>query len=170
MGVGARQQELWNEVASSFRDACILRREQHTAEADRLLHDVLPQRISAWSRASLVSATEQKTKLMTMFAEEQKRVDAALAIQQVLTEKLTRDFVPVLCTQVTEELRAAFETQLDALRTTLREVRPPAAPSGPAPASRPRIRFDDIPGVIDALLAEQQADYGPRPVPKQAAA
>ncbi len=169
MGVGARQQELWNEVTASFRDACILRREQHTAEADRLLHEVLPQRISAWSRASLVSATEQKTKLMTMFAEEQKRVDAALAIQQVLTEKLTRDFVPVLCTQVTEELRAAFETQLEALRTTLREVRPPAA-AVPAPTSRPRIRFDDIPGVIDALLAEQQADYGPRPALQRAAA
>jgi hypothetical protein len=26
-----------------------------------------------------------------------------------------------------------------------------------------RIRFDDIPGVIDSLLAEQSADFGARP-------
>ncbi len=89
-----------------------------------------------------------------MFTSEQTSIDSWLFAHQALTHRMVDTLIPVIRQQIGEEVRGAFAKQANAQ----------SEPHGAAHAgSAPRVQFDDIPGVIDTLLAQQAADYGARP-------
>jgi len=157
-------QELWNEVVADYRHACLLRREGQNAEATRIINEKLPKATAAWSREDSRTATEKKAALEAMFSSEQTGIDSWIFAQQALASKVADRLIPALCQGVGEQLHDMIRSQFQALQGRLDRSREVQNSRGPAvlPVS-PRIRFDDIPSVIDALLAEQTADYGPAP-------
>jgi hypothetical protein len=86
-----------------------------------------------------------------MFDTERTSIDSWLFAHEALATRLSDTLIPALRQQVAEEIREAMSD-----RSQPRAGRP-------SNSRLPRVRFDDIPGVIDALLAQQQADYGAKP-------
>jgi hypothetical protein len=150
-------QTLWHQLVADYRQACWLRREGREGEANGIVNEKLPQSIALWSREDNRSATDKKAALETMFSSEQAAIDSWMFAHQMLANRLTESLIPALRQQVGEEMRDALANRP---ASTI-------APSGGSHSARSirseRIRFDDIPGVIDALLSQQAADYGARP-------
>jgi hypothetical protein len=152
-------QALWNQIVADYRQICILRRQGEEAEAARLVNEKLPQSIALWARQDENNPAQKKAVLKNLFATEHKLLDSMLASQRELAAKLADWLVPAVCQHVSREVREVMTGQFDVLCHKLARAkgafsRPPEPP-GPA---RERVRFDDIPAVIDAVLAEQQAD------------
>lgn len=146
---------LWNQIVAEYRQACWLRREGRESDAARVINEKLPVIIAAWSQADTRSAADKKIALEAMFETEQTSVDSWLFAHQTLATRLTDALIPVLRQQVGQEVRQVLADQP--------QPRPNRSAQPAGERGTRRIRFDDIPAVIDALLAQQQADYGPKP-------
>lgn len=147
-------QALWRQVVADYRQACVLRREGREPEAGKLIDEKLPGSIAAWSKADSRSPADKKTVLEAMFETEQTSIETWLFAQHTLASRLGDTLIPALRQHVSEEIREAM-----AGRSTPSGSRS----KGFASLRSPRVRFDDIPAVIDTLLAQQQADYGRTP-------
>ncbi len=144
-------QTLWKQIVADYRQACLWRREGREADAARIINEKLPASIAAWSQSDTRTPAEKKVALEAMFDTERTSIDSWLFAHEALATRLSDTLIPALRQQVAEEIRDAMS---DRSQPRL----------GRSTNSRlPRVRFDDIPGVIDALLAQQQADYGAKP-------
>ncbi len=109
-----------------------------------LLNHDLPGSIAEWSRLDSSDAASKRTRLDAMFQSEQRRLEDVWQIKDLLAQHLTDTLVPQLMQSISSEIKTAMSHTLSA------EV-PAWAPR--LPAARPH--FDDIPGIIDQVLAEQ---------------
>ena len=155
----------WNQIVSGFRQACILMREGKTHESNRIIHAELPNSIATWSRMNPKDAASKKADLVNMFREEQKRVEDTWVIRGMVWNKLNEELVPTICTRVLQEVNEQAREHLPLSRTNNQN---PSARSTSLQLStsldRPqRIKFDNIPGIIDALNAEYLSDHAPQP-------
>jgi hypothetical protein len=149
-------QLLWGQLVADYRQACLLRRAGREEEARGIVSERLPQTIALWSREDTRPAADKKAALETMFSSEQMNMDSWLFAHQALTSRMAETLIPAIREQVGQEMRSAFAQQ-----AASRGARPD--PDAAKSTHGERIRFDDIPGVIDALLAQQAADFSPRP-------
>lgn len=167
MSTSGQPDQLWSRIVEDFREACILRKNGRHEESNELLQQILPREIAEWAKMPQPVGTNRRTKLESMFRDEQRRVDDAFFVQRIVTSQLEEHLLPKLCFMVAEEVREAVRNDVRAFgslpgaakETANREemaVRPKTASP-----SRPRVRFDDIPGMIDSILREQSADLGP---------
>lgn len=150
---GTNSQALWKQVVADYRQACVLRREGREIEASKLIDEKLPVSIAAWSKADPRSPADKKTILEAMFESEQTSIETWLFAQHTLASRLSDTLIPALRQHVSDEIRDAMAAP-GSLRTR--------RTSGVSYGRAARVRFDDIPAVIDTLLAQQQADYGAR--------
>jgi hypothetical protein len=154
-------QALWNQIVGDYRQICILRRQGQNAEASRLVREKLPQSIALWARQDGRNAAQKKAVLEHLFATEHRFLDSLFASQRELAARLAELLIPAVSQHVGREVRKVITGHFEALCCQLARAKEafsqPSEPPGPA---RERIRFADIPAVIDAVLAEQQADHG----------
>ena len=134
----------WDKVVALFREACLLRRKRQSEQADRLLNHELPGSIAEWSRLDSSDPASKRLRLDVMFQSEQRRLEDVWQIKDLLAQHLTETVVPHLMQSISGEIKAALSPLLTA-----------AAPvwSPRLPAVRPH--FDDIPAIIDQVLADQ---------------
>ena len=146
-------QTLWTQLVADYRQACLLTREGRAEEARGIVNEKLPQKIALWSREDTRSAAEKRSALEVMFSSEQISMDSWFFSHQALTNRLAQTLIPAIRQQISQEMREAFAHHpLDRMSNSVSGTSKPE-----------RIRFDDIPAMIDSLLAQQAADYGPRP-------
>jgi hypothetical protein len=157
------QDSYWEKVVSDFRRLCILRRQRRREESEALLRQDLPRSIAEWSRQQPGDATAKKAQLDSMFQAEQRRIEDAWLMQDVLSTRLTEDFLPALCSRVSEEVRKAMAVADLMGAETRAELRASQAPA-PEPAPEPRVSFDDIPSILDLLLVEEPPKAKRRPL------
>jgi hypothetical protein len=150
-------QRLWNQIVADFRLACFLRREGKQSEATQIIQEKLPLTIARWSQVDSRSSSDKQAALKTMFATEQGQSESSDYTPQALAAKLADSLLPALRRHVSEELREGIAQQF---RSWQNNFLLSNRASGNGQSSR-RVRFDDIPGVIDVLLAEQSADWAP---------
>lgn len=155
-------QLLWSQIVADYRRACFLRRQGHEEEARGIINGKLPDTVARWSREDDRPEADKQVALQTMFSTEQFEVDSLLLTHKALTEKLTETLIPVIRQQVSEEVCATLEHY-----TANSSHWPPVGsrPSLPTLNRRERVRFDDIPAVIDKIIVEQSQDYGAHCVP-----
>jgi hypothetical protein len=160
-------ERMWGKTVEAFRTACLLRRNGKLDEANRMLEWDVPGAIAAWSQASILSAGEKRSQLERMFREEQRRIDDAWLVQKLVADRFEETIGPRLVDTLAEEVR---ETVIEAIesagigqRGASHRTASPAPLRGRFTRPAPRIRFDDIPGVIDSILQEQSLDRGLSP-------
>jgi hypothetical protein len=155
------RQARWNQIVADYRQICILRRQGQTAEAARLVKEKLPKSIALWARQDGRNAAQKKAVLEHLFATEHRFLDSLFASQRELAVKLAELLIPAVSQQVGREVRKVITGHFEALCYQLARAKEAfSQPSEPPGSVRERIRFVDIPAVIDAVLAEQQADDG----------
>ena len=144
----------WDQVVSEFRRLCMLRHQGNTAESDEILSSRLPKRIAAWSKTSSQDPTVKKTTLENMFQSEQKRIEDAILLHEIASTRWETQLVPMLCNQVAQEIRRAVGEQFSVYELQLAEV----SATHPVNNQRfaPKIAFDNIPGIIDFITAEER--------------
>jgi len=164
MNNGDKYAQLWEQITVDFRQVCVLRRDGKPDEADYILNQELPLTIADWSNGNPKRPEVKKAELLAMFAEEQRRVDSAIAVERIVSAKLREVLLPELAAQMVQEIKLAVGAEVGSLRAMMAEITSMTTPRRSA-TQRPseRIKFDDIPRVIDAVLAEQQRDHGPKP-------
>ena len=143
------QETYWERVVCDFRRLCVLRRQRRREESEALMRHELPRSIAEWSRQQPGDATAKKAQLDAMFNTEQRRVEDVWMMQDILSSKLVEDFVPVICSRVNEEVRKAISV-IELMAQDQQAARSMTAK--PAPALK--VAFDDIPSILDLLLAE----------------
>lgn len=166
MSTSGQPDQLWSRIVEDFREACILRKNGRHDESNELLQQILPREIAEWAKLPQPAGVNRRTKLEAMFRDEQRRVDDAFFVQRIVTSQLEEHLLPKLCFMVAEEVREAVRNDV---RSFGNLPGPSKAAAGAdstarpktASPSRPRVRFDDIPGMIDSILREQNADLGP---------
>jgi hypothetical protein len=160
MSTRGQPDQLWSKIVDDFREACILRKNGRHEESNELLQHVLPGEIAEWAKAPMPPGINRRSKLETMFREEQRRVDDAFFVQRLVTSQLEEHLLPKLCFMVAEEVREAVRNDARTAPAPMAPFPPQSRPKTQSP-SRPRVRFDDIPGMIDSILHDQQSDMGP---------
>ncbi len=165
MNNGDKFEQLWEQITVDFRQVCVLRRDGKQDEADFILNQELPLTIADWSNGNPKRPEVKKAELLAMFAEEQRRVDSAIAVERIVSTKLREVLLPELVAQMVQEIKLVVGTEVGSLRAMMAEITAMTSPRrSVSQKPRDRIKFDDIPRVIDAVLAEQQRDLGPKPV------
>lgn len=142
----------WEEVVSLFRRMCFLRRQGKGAASDHILKQKLPRTIAAWSESCGRAPEVKKAQLDGMFQTEQKRVEDAYTLHELAALRWQEEVIPALTHALSQEMKRTMREQF-ALQTPAL-LAPGSAPSG----YRPRVAFDDIPAVIDLIVAEEQRD------------
>jgi hypothetical protein len=132
----------------------MLRHQGNTAESDEILSTRLPKRIADWSRTSTQDANVKKTTLENMFLSEQKRIEEAVLLHEIASTRWETQLIPMLCNQVSQEIRRTVSEQFSVYELQLAE----ATASQPVnvPRFATKIAFDNIPGIIDFLSAEER--------------
>ena len=167
MSTSGQPEQLWTKIVEDFREACILRKNGRHEESNELLQHILPAEIAEWSRLPVAAGVNRRARLESMFRDEQRRVDDAFFVQRIVTSQLEEHILPKLCFMVAEEVREAVRNDVRAFGFAASSPRntPAKAPAVERPQtaspSRPRVRFDDIPGMIDSILRDQGSETGP---------
>jgi hypothetical protein len=159
MSTSGQPDQLWSKIVDDFREACVLRKNGRHEESNELLQHVLPGEIAAWSRMPMPEGINRRSRLETMFRDEQRRVDDAFFVQRLVTIQIEEHLLPKLCFMVAEEVREAVRNDARTAPAPAARPQPHDRPKTQSPA-RPRVRFDDIPGMIDSILHDQQSDPG----------
>ncbi|MEI6392539.1 MAG: hypothetical protein WCT12_15715 [Verrucomicrobiota bacterium] len=148
----------WDQVVSDFRRLCMLRHQGNVAESDEILSTRLPKRIATWSRTSTQDPIVKKTTLEDMFRNEQKRVEDAMLFHEIASTRWETQLIPMLCNQVSQEIRRTVSDQFSAYEAQFGELN--AGRSANNPRIAPKIAFENIPGIIDYLSAEDRKPAG----------
>jgi hypothetical protein len=146
--------ELWDEVVGTFRRACVLRHQGQVTEARTLLENSMPRSIARWSQVCAEKMTAKRELLNRMFADEQKRVEDASVLCDLLSNGLAESLIPSLRSALSCDMTTALsEDGPGALHR-----RSAGALSGrSAGRGRPRrVPVDDVAGMIDALLVAER--------------
>jgi hypothetical protein len=146
-------EERWDKLVSDFRRICLLRRQKRWNEAEMLLKNSLPRRIAAWSESFDAELQVKSERLDAMFEREQRRIDDAFLVQELVAARLNEQFVPLICAQVAQEMHALIGQDMAGQD---RRTNKPAGTVSNTAAQRSRVAFDDLPGVIDLVLAEDR--------------
>ena len=147
-----RSADRWEEVVSVFRRMCFLRRQGKLAASEQILKQKLPRIIAAWSDSCSRDPEAKKLQLDGMFQTEQRRVEDAYTLHELAALRLQEELIPALTRTLSQEMKRTVREQF-ALQTAQQAAAGPGmAPSG----YRPRVAFDDIPAVIDLIVAEEQ--------------
>lgn len=160
------QDSSWEKVVSDFRRLCILRRQRRREESETLLRTELPRSIAEWSRQQPGDADSKKARLDSMFHTEQRRIEDAWLMQDVLSSRLAEDFLPAICSRVSEEVRKAMAVA-ELLNAESRQ--PKDTDIAVEPPAETRVAFDDIPSILDLLLVEPPAKKTRHALPLSAA-
>ena len=145
-------EERWKKLVSDFRRICLLRHQKRRAEAEILLKNGLPGRIAAWSESFDAELEVKRKRLDDMFEAEQRRIEDAFLVQELVAARFNEQFVPLICEQVAQEIHALIDQGIAP------QDRRPNKPSGTVSngaGAMSRVTFDDLPGVIDLVLAEE---------------
>lgn len=164
MASSAKSEILWEQIVRDFRQACLLKRAGKFGEAARILEDALPLTINLWSQSCPRDSVSKRIELAAMFRREQQKIGEFVQAQQLAARQAIAELLPSLRADLqrdlTESVIATAASMSLAADTTHEGPLPRNLRWTPA---RARIPFDDIPGVIDAVQAEQMADFGARP-------
>ena len=137
-----------------FRQVCLLRRQKRWRESDAILKVELPRSIAGWSASYPAELDIKSARLDSMFELEQRRIDDAWLVQQLIVAQLNEQIIPAVCLEVSQEVRSILGQKVSPREEkrsfAIQPSENPAAIGG-------RVRFDDIPGVIDLILAEKQS-------------
>ena len=153
----------WEAVVQSFRRLCMVKQLGNQEESELLLTKILPKHIASWSRTSNADPLAKKTQLNGMFKAEQQRVEDAILLHEVAAARWETQFLPQLCDQVSQEVRQAVSKQF--AQYVFQEAEPLSIGKGRAQHFTPRITFDDVPGVIDLIIAQEQKQLRFEPAP-----
>lgn len=137
-----------------FRQLCLFRRQKKRIESETILKSDLPRSIASWSESVEADPGVKRSRLDAMFQTEKRRIEDAWLVQELMATRLNEQFIPAICTQVAREVRSVVAQEMTAQD---RGLNTPARTASNVGASRARATFDDIPGVIDLVLAEDQA-------------
>lgn len=151
----AIEQQHWDRLVGQFRQVCLLRRQRKLIESDMILNSDLPRTIASWSQSYDAEPSAKKSRLDAMFQAEQRRIDDAWLVQELMTARFNEHLIPAICMQVVQEVRMAVAEEMAAQKPSTQAAS--AREFAAAGAGRAaRVAFDDIPGVIDLVLAEEQ--------------
>jgi hypothetical protein len=143
----------WDKVVGDFRQVCVLRRQKRWREADAILKEELPHSIAGWSASCPADLDTKSARLDLMFELEQRRIADAWLLQQLVMTQLHEQIIPAVCLEVGQEVRSILGQEV-----SQRDEKHSFAPTSDNPvAIGGRVRFDDIPGVIDLILTEKQS-------------
>jgi hypothetical protein len=146
-------EERWDKLVSDFRRICLLRRQKRWNEAEMLLKNGLPSRIAAWSESFDAELEVKRERLDGMFETEQRRIEDAFLVQELVAARFNEQFVPLICAQVAQEVHSLIAQEM---ATQDRRPNKPAGTVSKAAADVSRVAFDDLAGVIDLVLAEDR--------------
>jgi hypothetical protein len=104
MSTSGQPDQLWSKIVDDFREACVLRKNGRHEESNELLQHVLPGEIAAWSRMPMPEGINRRSRLETMFRDEQRRVDDAFFVQRLVTSQIEEHLLPKLCFMVVPRL------------------------------------------------------------------
>ncbi len=144
----------WDQLVREFRRLCLLRRQKKLMESEAILHSDLPRTIAAWSKSFNAEPSVKKSRLDAMFQAEQRRIEDVWVTQELITARMNEQLIPEICSQVVREVRFAVA---DEMAVHNPRVNTPARNEASGTAGRSkRVAFDDVPGIIDLVLAEEQ--------------
>lgn len=136
-----------------FRQLCLFRRQRKGSESEKILKTELPRSIASWSESFEGDPRAKRSRLDAMFQAEQRRIDDAWLVQELMATRLNEQFIPAICTQVAQEVRSVVCQEMAAQD---RRWNTPSRSASTVGASPARVAFDDIPGIIDVVLAEDR--------------
>ena len=147
-----------------FRQACLLKRAGKVAESARVLDDTLPKTIAAWSQSNPQNGVAKRAELAAMFQSEQRKIDEALEVQHLAARQAMEALLPTVRSSLMRELKESVRVEVIFEKSATDSTdanRFDRHSNWNQP--RQRIKFDDIPGVINAVQTEQLAEYGTQP-------
>ncbi|RYD61908.1 MAG: hypothetical protein EOP84_35170 [Verrucomicrobiaceae bacterium] len=148
--------DLLEGLILQFRRGLVLRRFGRLEEAQELLEVAVPAEVERWSETATGLRPEaKKTKLREIFLRELGRVEDAFLVYELLSERIERDIIPALCSQVSVQVNAVlaqYFAPVQEVQVAVEEVAPPVPSEKPPRRVPQQISFDDIPGMIDMLL------------------
>ena len=139
---------LWSRVVSSFRNACFLRHHNDLDESMRILNNSLPHAITSWSELDKELAKQKRLRLTKMFEEEEKRMEDAFVISDVLSSTLVDTLIPQLSEKIVNEL----SNRLDGNEKETTKIIPITT------GIRERVPMGDVAAMIDSLLDNELKD------------
>ena len=164
-----KTEELWEEIKGQFRIACILRKEDKLDEAVKVINSVLPNLLSQWNQSNTEPSAQKRKLVEQMFQQEMDRVEDAWVTYELVASRLEDQLTKTLSTEIREIKRNIFKilSEIDLARNNAREPDQPrylkAFSKGvsffkdrQSKRKSNRVPFDDIPGIIDALLDEEK--------------
>ena len=148
----------WKEVVAHFRSLCFFKLQGKSDVSDNILRQLLPKKNAEWSISAAHDADEKRIRLEEMFQTEQRRVDDAFTLHELSAMQWREELIPSISSQISREIRQTISEQF-ALQTSRQTTASPEVNFRPASVSaprKPRIAFDDIPGIIDLIVAEDR--------------
>lgn len=165
----SKTEDLWEEIKGQFRIACILRKEDKIDEAVEVINSVLPPLLSQWTQANTKSSVQKRKLVEQMFHKEMERVEDAWITYELVSKRLESQLTKALSDEIKEVKKHIFKilSEIDIVRNQapvsskpryLRAISRGASFFKGRRAKRraERLSFDDIPGIIDALLEDEK--------------
>jgi hypothetical protein len=109
---GTDAAQAWREVVSQFRNLCFLRRQGNADESGKILKEILPRQIAAWSHSTEQDMENKRQTLEQMFRDEQRRVDDVCALHELSSNQWRKEMVPLLTSKISNEVRTAVQQQI----------------------------------------------------------
>lgn len=165
----SKTEDLWEEIKGQFRIACILRKEGKLDEAVEVINSVLPPLLSQWTQANPKSSAQKRKLVEQMFHREMERVEDAWITYELVAKRLESQLTKALSAEIKEVKKHIFKilSEIDLVRNQAPVSGKPrylkAFSRGASffkgrrsKRRDARVSFDDIPGIIDALLEEDK--------------
>ena len=151
-------ENLEKQIVSGFRQAYLFRRQGKIQESNRLLSVDLPRAISLWARTNPQDTYTQRAQLAKIFREEQDKLEDAWTVHRALMEQSDREIPPPVRAKFIDEVKQLITEQFVILKNDIKEnASTQSMHRQGGRTNQPRIKFDDIPEIVDALQAEEQS-------------
>jgi len=106
--------QAWNEVVNQFRALCLMRQQGKTSDYGAILERQLPDKISAWAKTAAPDAAAKRSQLEAMFREEKKRIEDAVALQELTAAQFQEKVLPGLIDRISEQVKTLMAGQVEA--------------------------------------------------------
>ncbi|MBI3414176.1 MAG: hypothetical protein HY043_02460 [Verrucomicrobia bacterium] len=164
MASSANSENMWEQVVRDFRQACLLKRAGKASESALILDDILPKAIAAWSRECPRNGLRKRAELVEMFRAEERKIDEFVQAQQFAAQVAVENLVASLRNDLQRQLMESLLASVVSAKNGARHAEDILLHRNSQAASdNARIKFDDIPAVIDTVPARQRADYHAQP-------
>ena len=161
-----QNEQCWQKVVSTFREACLLRIEGYEDEATETLRKRLPGLITTWNQNTRQDTESCRRKLRRLFEVEQKRVRDAELLQRLITKKLAttesslRDREPSSSTAPANLGEASDSTgKTKPFMGERRDQVPGKSETETGAGIKHRVPIGSVSTMIDAV---EEAEFGPR--------